>query len=166
MIYCTKRTFDVSHHHVINGKYNPLSLANNHPVSVATHDDSEHAQFTQPFTATYNPHCPHLVPVQEVCPKGLTQLLHYLLVAIASCKQNCSAAILKEGCKNRRYMKWALVRWKQGSITSEEAHNGRVLIAHIKTEEVTTYSVTPAPTLTANGRETTWKTITICIMCI
>ena len=75
----------------------------------------EHAQFTQPFTATYNSHCPHLLTVQEVCTKGLTQLLHYLLVATASCKQNCSATILREGCKNRRYMKWALVRWKRGS---------------------------------------------------
>ena len=35
-------------------------------------------------------------------------------------------------------------------VTSEEAHNGRVLIAHNKTEEETTYSVTQAPTLTAN----------------
>ena len=102
-------------HHEINGQYNLLWLANRHPVSVATYDDSEYAQFTQPFTVTYNSHCPHLHPVQEVCPKGLTQLLHYLLVATASCKQNCSPAILREGCKNRRYMKWAIVLWKRGS---------------------------------------------------
>ena len=57
------------------------------------------SQFTQPFTATYSLHGPHLLLVQEVCPKSLTQLLHYLLVAIASCKQNCSPAILREGAK-------------------------------------------------------------------
>ena len=98
-------------HHVLNGQYSLLWLTNSHPVSVATHDDSEHAQFTQPFSATYNLHGSHLLPVQEVCPKGLTQLLHKLLVAIESCKQNCSPAILRERCKRglSLYMKWKLV---------------------------------------------------------
>ena len=113
------------------------------------------AQFTQPFTATYSLHGPHLVHVQEVCLKGVTQLLRYLLVAIASCKQSCSQTILREGCKSERYMK--CLYGKNEEVTSKEAHNGRVLIAHIKTEEETTNSVTQAPTLTANGRETTWK---------
>ena len=67
------------------------------------------SQFTQPFTATYSLHGPHLLPVQEVCLKGLTQLLHYLLVSIASCKQNCSPAILRLGGKSGLYNKWVLV---------------------------------------------------------
>ena len=67
------------------------------------------SKFTQPFTATHSLHGPHLLPVQEVCPKGLTQLLHYLLVAIASCKQNCSPAILREGGKSGLHIKWVLV---------------------------------------------------------
>ena len=78
--------------------YNEVWLADSHPVSAVTHDNLVHAQFTQLFTATYTLHCPYLLPLQEVCPKGLTQLLHYILVAIASCKQNCSPAILKKGC--------------------------------------------------------------------
>ena len=53
-----------------------LWLADSHPVSAATRDDWVQPQFTQPFTATYSLHGPHLLPVQEVCPKGLAQLLH------------------------------------------------------------------------------------------
>ena len=47
-----------------------------HIVSAATHDDWAHVQFTQPFTAIYSLHGPHLLPVQDVRPKGITQLLH------------------------------------------------------------------------------------------
>ena len=67
------------------------------------------SHFNQPFTATHSLHGPHLILVQEVCPKGLTQLLHYLLVATASCKQHCSPAILREGDKSGLYIKWVLV---------------------------------------------------------
>ena len=47
-----------------------------HLVSAATHDECIHVQFTQLFTVIYSLHSPHLLLVQEVCPKGLTQLLH------------------------------------------------------------------------------------------
>ena len=82
-------------------------MLHSHPVSVTACVLSMHSSLNH--YNTYNPQCPHLVPVQEVCLKGLTQLLHYLLVAIESCKQNCSAAILREGCKCGLYIKWGLV---------------------------------------------------------
>ena len=69
--------------------------------------------------------------MQEVCLKGLTQLLHYLLVAIASCKQNCSPTILREGCKNSILWSGCLYGSNK-EVTSKEAHNGIVLIAHNK----------------------------------
>ena len=58
---------------------------------------------------TFSLHGSYLHPVQEVCLIGLTQLLHYLFVATASCKQNCSAVILREGGKSGLYMMWVLV---------------------------------------------------------
>ena len=50
----------------------------------------------------------HLLPVQEVCPKAYTQLLHYLLKPIASSKQKSSPAILR-----KKVQKWimALTTW-------------------------------------------------------
>ena len=58
---------------------------------------------------TYSLHGSYLHPVQEVCLTGLTQLLHYLFVVTASCKQNCCPAILRKGYKHRPYMMWVLV---------------------------------------------------------
>ena len=49
-----------------------------------------------PLTATYSLHDPHLPPVEDVCPKGLAQLLHQALVAIAGSNQNSGPAILIE----------------------------------------------------------------------
>ena len=106
--------------------YDWLADSHMHPASAATHEDLVHAHFTQPFTATSSLHGPHLLLVQEVCLKGLTQLLHYLLVAIASCKQNCSAAILREGCKRGSYIKWVFVG-RNEEVKLKVAHNGRVL---------------------------------------
>ena len=61
-----------------------------------------HTLWLEPFTATCSLHGPHLLPVQDVCPKDLTQLLHYHFMAIASSKQNWSHAILRE----RKTLKW------------------------------------------------------------